>query len=310
VAEVAEGVGDLLEGDRGKAGESCTLLRVADDEWEVVGVGGRSRASQGVLFYQDPHTVIAAGEQAVALTHLPIDNSEHVYWNGLYQPGSEWTRDGQTITVPDPDGLLASNDELVVEYAYRKGITTATATNPDAPTVHGAASYYGGGGFTSVDLPTGTESGDLIVFITVGVATTDARFTNYGPGTWNVYVGFASDLSAIPVTAPGNPSSWAIAAFSPGTIVDHQAVNNPAATCPTVAASAAILAVNTTSSWQQFTASPTPPAGYVNVVSSPDGFQKNAIYIWSDPAAGVSPSGDIGYSTGREGGTAVTVGLG
>ena len=43
--------------------------------------------------------VAATGDQAIALTFEPITNSEHLYWNGLYQRESEWTRDGQTITV-------------------------------------------------------------------------------------------------------------------------------------------------------------------------------------------------------------------
>jgi len=75
----------------------------------------------GLLFMQDMKTAAASGDQTVVLTYEPVDSSEHMYWNGLYQPASEWTRLGQTASVADPSGWVEAGDELVVEYAYIDG---------------------------------------------------------------------------------------------------------------------------------------------------------------------------------------------
>lgn len=93
-----------------------------DDELEVL------------EFWQDTHTVTTPGTQSIQLTYEPEQESEHLYWNGLYQPASEWTRLDQTITVPDPDGYLEVGDELVVEYAYyHADVTAGPALGPDVP---------------------------------------------------------------------------------------------------------------------------------------------------------------------------------
>lgn len=71
-----------------------------------------------VEFMQDGKTVTDAGQQDLTLTYVPIKESEHVYWNGTYQPASEWTRDGVFVTVLDPAGMILPGDEVVVEYAH------------------------------------------------------------------------------------------------------------------------------------------------------------------------------------------------
>ena len=144
-------VDKLDEGVRGLKGEQVKLELEAD-EWVIVDIFGLGDPNaSGTLFMQDSATVAATGNQAVYLTYEPITNSEHLYWNGLYQPGAEWTRDGQTVTVADPSTLIAIGDLLTVEYAYRGGampavlewestgwrylqITEADATDRSAPT--------------------------------------------------------------------------------------------------------------------------------------------------------------------------------
>lgn len=87
----------------------------------VMFYGGNDNPNATAKIGRATYTV-AAGEQAFDLTHDPIDNSEHLYWNGLYQPASVWSRSGRTVTVPDAPGDLRVGDELVVEYAYRVGL--------------------------------------------------------------------------------------------------------------------------------------------------------------------------------------------
>lgn len=67
-------------------------------------------------FYQDSHTVTVVGAQTIALSHEPEQDSEHLYWGVLYQPGSEWSRVGQMVTVPDLP--VKVDDVLTVEYAH------------------------------------------------------------------------------------------------------------------------------------------------------------------------------------------------
>lgn len=74
-----------------------------------------------LVFTQETFILTKDGAQTIELAYEPEPGSEHVYWNGLYQPASEWDRSGQTITVSDGGGFLQAGDELAVEYAYRVG---------------------------------------------------------------------------------------------------------------------------------------------------------------------------------------------
>ena len=120
-------VDDLPDGIRGLVGESV-LLEEDDDEWRVVDVLGLDREAKGTLFYQDAFTVGGPGTQDFNLTYIPIPNSEHLYWNGLYQSqGSVWSRAERVVTVADADDYLAAGDVVTVEYAYRDGMAQIPA---------------------------------------------------------------------------------------------------------------------------------------------------------------------------------------
>lgn len=97
----------------GEAGPPSVATLVDEEDADNV-----EEEDEELEFYADTHAVTAPGPQSIQLTYEPEQESEHLYWNGLYQPGSEWSRVGQTITVPDAAGHLATGDELVVEYAY------------------------------------------------------------------------------------------------------------------------------------------------------------------------------------------------
>jgi len=116
-------VSKVPEGIRGNEGEAVKL-ELDGGEWVVVDIAGLGDPnSAGELFYEDSLTVTATGVQTLNLTYEPKPHSEHLYWNGVYQPGSEWTRVGQVVTVPDsPTGAVEVGDQLVMEYAYLKGI--------------------------------------------------------------------------------------------------------------------------------------------------------------------------------------------
>lgn len=131
-AEVAEGVEDLPEGDRGKAGESCTLLRIGVDEWELIGVGGRPRKSRGIRFEADDTYVLTAGDitaasASIPLTHRPVVEGLTAVLASIPQRPTNYTinYDTRRLTMP-LSGWEKSGDRVWVHYAYRKGVGTAT----------------------------------------------------------------------------------------------------------------------------------------------------------------------------------------
>lgn len=123
-------VDKLDEGIRGARGESV-LLEMDGDEWRVIdvlGFGEPDTLGSVVLFYQDHHPITDVGDQEITLTFLPIQHSEHVYWNGVYQRGVNWSRSGQVVTMADADEWMQAGDVVTVEYAYRVGFNA-----PDVP---------------------------------------------------------------------------------------------------------------------------------------------------------------------------------
>lgn len=132
--------------------------------------------SPGTMGFQnDEATATVDGAPVVVnLSYLPRSLSEHVYWNGLYQGGSSWTRDGLVLTFTDPH--IKVGDVVTVEYAR-----DAFFTPP--PIITSPAS-----GSASSD-PTPTITGTAIadrtieVFIdNVSIGTT----TVAGDGTWAI----------------------------------------------------------------------------------------------------------------------------
>lgn len=110
----------LSSGIRGLVGESVLMeYDEEDEEWRVIDVLGLADES-GVKFWQDSFTLAAGGAQDLQLTYLPILNSEHVYWNGLYQPQvTAWTRAEKTISILGSESL--AGHVIGVEYAYLDG---------------------------------------------------------------------------------------------------------------------------------------------------------------------------------------------
>jgi hypothetical protein len=122
-----------------------------------------SAYDQQVLFQQKSHIVVAPGPQLIHLDYVPIDNSEHLYWNGVYQPATEWTRAENTpvVIAQDPGKFLSIGDVLTVEYAYVSGDTYSPAMLDY--TMIGSTSYDLSVSQSSIALPAGTQAGDLIL---------------------------------------------------------------------------------------------------------------------------------------------------
>lgn len=74
----------------------------------------------------DRHTVTTPGTQTMLLTYEPIEESLLIRWHpggasraGLPQTSPEdWTLDGQTVTIPDPAGILAAGDVISAQYQH------------------------------------------------------------------------------------------------------------------------------------------------------------------------------------------------
>jgi len=193
-------VDQLAEGVRGGRGESVKL-ELDGPDWVVVDVLGQSSAGSAgdgsgsqLLAEQDSTTVaLLLDSQSILLKHVPVLNSEHVYWNGVYQPGSEWTRAGQTVTIPDPTGLARIGDELVCEYLY-----TGVRVDPADPSafVVGSTEFDPAEGFNTIDLPAATQAGDIIVLGIVGQNVSD-----FAADSRIVYLAYAG-------TVPGFDGPW------------------------------------------------------------------------------------------------------
>jgi hypothetical protein len=173
-------------------------------------------------FKNDSKAIAGPGTQTFHLTYIPITNSEHLYWNGVYQDESQWTRDQWTVTILDPGSVFQSGDELVMEYAY----TSSLLEPVEEPGIFYVGSMTIPNGATSVALPGGSALGDLFIvaassgagFGNHAVDCTDSRKVDETPlysysfgGSWpeigRVSYGYLTSLGALAVdvhSADGN----------------------------------------------------------------------------------------------------------
>lgn len=108
----------LPTGIRAGRGESVLIERDGD-EWRVIDVLGADSTTEEKA-WQDTFILTGTGDQSVGLTLDPIPNSEHVYWEGLYQREQiDWNRVDQQVNLIG--AALAAGDEVEVEYLYLTG---------------------------------------------------------------------------------------------------------------------------------------------------------------------------------------------
>jgi hypothetical protein len=160
---------------------STVMVPLGDGEWfislQAVSTSGAESATSAevavtplpieapVRFFQDTREVAYGGYDSykVPLTYVPVADSEHVYWNGMYQEDARWDRSGVVVTVPDTDRRIKGGDRLTVEYAHRD-LPGTPEFNPITFIRCGGVAMYGG---TSA-LPAGTQIGDTIIVATCG----------------------------------------------------------------------------------------------------------------------------------------------
>lgn len=136
--------------------EETWLWDEETDTWVLIGAGGTGGGVQ-VKFYQDSKTIAATGtSHAITLRYTPLTHSEHVYWNGWYQQGTEWSRTNKTLTVTDTGSLGQVGDVLTVEYAH---IDDPDVITDSAAAFGVATSNVVGFGWPSVNLTGHTYMG-------------------------------------------------------------------------------------------------------------------------------------------------------
>ena len=121
----------LTEGVRGDDGESVAV-ELVDYEWVITDVLGTvEHDGSPVVFTQDGFTLTSGGAESVELAHEPMPDSEHVYWQGVYQPADAWAREGRTITLSATPTPAEAGDRIVVEYAHQiEGLTERPPVEP------------------------------------------------------------------------------------------------------------------------------------------------------------------------------------
>jgi hypothetical protein len=86
------------------------------------GDGGQDGGSDDIAFWNTDQALAVGtnpGQIILLLTWEPIDGSLHIRWNGIDQPPTEWTLDGQTVTFTS--SLIRTDDLLTAAYAYDNG---------------------------------------------------------------------------------------------------------------------------------------------------------------------------------------------
>jgi hypothetical protein len=128
--------------------------------------------------YQDSFVVLDPTIKTFNLTYRPRPGSTvHMWWNNLPQLDDTWTIDGWTVTVDDSDNRIQSGDTFFFKYLIQD--TALRSADPASLALVGSG--HVNGTTSSIDLPAGTQAGDLIVVTacqrsyTPQLSTTDTR---------------------------------------------------------------------------------------------------------------------------------------
>lgn len=199
-------VDELPEGIRGLVGESVRMEEDGDD-WIVVDVLGLSEAAGMHAEANDSYSLtaddIAAGSVTVQLSHSPIGESVKAFAGTVFQEPTNYTvnYDGATVTWPlagwEPSGL-----RLAFHYWYVRGLAHVALPKPAVdPSYIGYTSFEATNSstYTSVDLPTNSEDGDLLLLMVRGdsPSITDPRMTViHDSGLWCLAYGYSTASTA------------------------------------------------------------------------------------------------------------------
>lgn len=182
------------------------------------GIGGSSVSL--TAFREDSATATVAGAAVVvALQYAPKTDSIHVYKNVIFQPTSEWSLSGLSLTL-SADAHTHVGDLVVVKYAYE--ITTAALTGPVIVTPLDGSSITDS---TPTISGTAASARAIEIFVDgVSVGTT----TSSGGGAWTVTVGSPLSNGTHTITVNQTEPDARILSATPTTFVLNRTLLIPA----------------------------------------------------------------------------------
>lgn len=188
----------------------------------------------------------------IGLAHVPEDGSEQVFYNGTPLKRTDWSRTDTVLTIPG-EPWFRSGKVAWVDYAYYDD------GEPDALssfTLRGAVS---GNANLPRPLPTGTATGDTILLLVMNqrgwdATVSDSRLSlvaSLADPSWGtaysaqVFMGRATDLSDIAITAPSSWPKATVLTFAEAMAVSGTAQTSSVTTSdlalPTISAGTALL---------------------------------------------------------------------
>jgi len=95
-------------------------VEVSEDLSHIEDAPGRPMAGGTRVAFcnTDGATAVGSGDLTFTLSFTPLPGSLHVRWGGLSLRPDDWTLDGTTLTVLDPDAVIVSGDLITAAYAY------------------------------------------------------------------------------------------------------------------------------------------------------------------------------------------------
>lgn len=280
--------------------------------------GSADGATDRVLFKIDTFTVSDPGTQTFTLTYEPMDDSLHVYWDGVEQEDF-FTLDGQDVTLLDPSEVMESGDRVVAKYAYLDSGIEPDIVDPDddPPPEPGVVEFIGAtiideDSCASVVLPVGVQAGDLLVvtfsFFTfnggdgpyfVDVTDLDARLTlvesfEKGGVDGRAFVAVGTfDGNTSPLAFTGAPAGDMIVAAYRGVSYSGSHGSAEDGVTPTVSsANNAIFCVMASGPFGGATV--VAPTGYTTDRASGGGQAQVSVGTWTSESPTDSPSGTYG----------------
>lgn len=276
------------------------------------------------------------GTQVWDLSYIPVSETLCVHWHPDDGAGVPWLRDDMWTIDDDSQQVVITaatlaatkaeiGDVLSAHYLRLEGDSDAPSDSPLTSLTPVGYSLMVDGP-SAIDLPDGTEIGDLIVALCATSlllssapsdgTITDGRLTQVGYGTW---MGVATHLGPVTYSNPsGDRLTGAVATFEAPAYFQNVSPTGPGnggidtLVVGTVAASAAVMGFieenrngfgGTLDSW---------PTGYTKLTAdSGSTICKAYILYWEPDGTGTSPAGSVGYHAHANGHTYVdVVGLG
>lgn len=292
---------------------------------QLVGDDGSGGSAESVIGEdEDRLTLSSLNTQTWRLIADPVWETLVVRWHPGGGAGVEWKR-GVHYTIEEDDNLVTiTADSLAAAKAEVGDMFSAQYLRIDdlddvadpatAMLRAGVAEYSSPALPHSVALPTGTQVGDLLVVAADNITVADSRLTFVGNNMW---IGFATDLSAISIGGPISGIYWAVAVESlitnatgwTAAYATTEYVTDGSLSVGSVSnVSAAVIAL--TSTHATVDGSCGVPSGYGLGASSGNGKHSAQVGYWDNASVlGSSPDGPAGFHGGNGTGWATVVGL-